>query len=317
MTRKRDPAAINGRGTLKLGEAEGYLKTLGERVRDARACHGMTRGTLARDSGVSERYLALLESGQGNFSILLLRKVARALDVPLSELVNEEPRLPVEYALLLEKLRHLSPAELAAAASLLSERFGDGAGRHTRIALIGVRGVGKTALGRMLAQRLKVPFIELTKEIESKVGTSVSEIFEFWGQAAYRRYERRALERVLKTHSRVVIAAGGGLVSQPSTFGRLLDCCYTVWLQASPKELMNRMAKQGDYRVRAGLGEAEALTDLRRILTQRRALYGKADVALDTTGMTIEKSLDELIALVTKAGPRFAGLAAPAAGAAD
>jgi XRE family transcriptional regulator, aerobic/anaerobic benzoate catabolism transcriptional regulator len=301
MEERRDIAVVNGRARSKPRSAERYLKVLGERVRNTRACHGMTRSTLARDSGVSERYLAQLEIGQGNFSILLLRKVALAIDIPLSELVNDGPQPTVEYALLLEKLRRLKPAELAAAASVLSNRFTDGGGRYQRIALIGVRGAGKTTLGRMLAQRLRMPFVELTKEIEAEVGASVSEIFELLGQAAYRRYERRVLERILKTKPRAVIATGGGLVSQPSTFERLLDCCYTVWLQAPPKEVMSRKAKQGDYRARAGLAEAEAMADLRRIVKQRKALYGKADTALDTTGKSIESTVDELVDIVTNA----------------
>lgn len=301
MEERREIAVVNERPRSKPRSMERYLRTLGDRVRNARACHGMTRSTLARDSGVSERYLAQLESGRGNFSILLLRKVALAIDIPLSELVNDGPQPPVEYALLLEKLRRLKPAELAAAASVLSNRFTDRAGRYQRIALIGVRGAGKSTLGRMLAQRLGMPFVELTREIEAEVGASASEIFELWGQAAYRRYERRVLERILKTKPRVVLATGGGLVSQPSTFEQLLDCCYTVWLQAPPKEVMSRKARQGDRRARAGLAQAEAMADLRRIVAQRKALYGKADAALDTTGKTIEGTLDALVDIVTQA----------------
>lgn len=273
-----------------------YLRQLGERVRDTRARRGMTRKILSRDSGVSERYLAQLESGQGNISIQLLRQVAQAMGVPVTELVREGPELPVEYALLREKLNRLSPRQLAAAAALLAERFGDGADRQDRIALIGLRGAGKTTLGRRLADRLEVPFVELVKDIETEAGMSLNEIFSLSGQAAYRRHERRALEKALESHPRAVIATGGSLVSEPGTFERLLDTCFTVWIQASPEEHMARVVAQGDHRPMAG--NREAMDDLQRILAQRQALYAKADAGLDTSGRPVEQSLQELVALV-------------------
>src|SRR5579863_7158146 len=180
-----------------------YLRLLGERVRNARARHGMTRRMLAHDCGVSERYLAELESGRGNFSIVLLRRVAAAIDVPLAELVSEELP-PVEYALVAERLRRLKPAELTEAAAILAKRFGGDAGRAHRIALIGLRGAGKSTLGALLAERMGWEFVELSREIEREAAVGVNEIFDLWGQAAYRRYERRALERIVLTRSRVV-----------------------------------------------------------------------------------------------------------------
>src|SRR6266851_2029995 len=168
-----------------------YLRLLGERVRDARARHGMTRKMLAHDCGVSERYLAQLESGRGNLSIVLLRRVAAAIDVPISSLVSEE-ELPVEYELLAERLRRLDQTELAEASSILARRFGDGIARMERVALIGLRGAGKTTLGRGLARRLNWRFVELSREVEREAGVGVTEIFNLWGQAAYRRYERQA-----------------------------------------------------------------------------------------------------------------------------
>jgi XRE family aerobic/anaerobic benzoate catabolism transcriptional regulator len=273
-----------------------YLRLLGERVRNARARRGMTRKILARDSGVSERYLAQLEGGQGNISISLLRQVAQAMNLPIVELVREGAEPSVEQALLLEKLNRLSPRQIAAAAALISEQFGEGADRRQRIALIGLRGGGKTSLGRLLAERLDLPFVELAKDIEADAGMSLNEIFSLSGQAAYRRHERRALERALETQARAVIATGGSLVSEPGTFERLLDACFTIWVQASPEEHMNRVIAQGDHRPMAG--NAEAMDDLRRILAQRDALYRKADVTLDTSGKSIEASLEELLALV-------------------
>jgi XRE family transcriptional regulator, aerobic/anaerobic benzoate catabolism transcriptional regulator len=282
-----------------------YLRLLGERVRDARARHGMTRKMLAHDCGVSERYLAQLESGRGNLSIVLLRRVAAAIDVPLAELVSEELP-PVEYAFVAERLRRLTSAELTEAAAILAKRFGDQAAREERIALIGLRGAGKSTLGMMLAKRLRWDFVELSREIEREAGVSVNEIFDLWGQAAYRRYERRALERVVRTCSRVVIATGGGLVSELPTFERLLDNCYTIWLQASTNDYWERVLRQGDYRVSADVGTKQAMADMRRILSQREALYSKADARLQTSGKTAARCLRDLMVMVLarKAHPR-------------
>jgi XRE family aerobic/anaerobic benzoate catabolism transcriptional regulator len=280
-----------------------YLRMLGERVRDVRVRHGMTRKMLAHDCGVSERYLAQLESGRGNLSIVLLRRVAAAIDVSLAELVSEELPQP-EYGLIAERLRRLTSAELTEAAAILAKRFGDKTAREERIALIGLRGAGKSTLGMMLAKRLRWDFVELSREIEREAGVSVNEIFDLWGQAAYRRHERRALERVVRTRSRVVIATGGGLVSELTTFELLLDNCYTIWLQASPNDYWERVLRQGDYRVSADVGTKQAMADMRRILSQREALYSKADARLQTSGKTTAKSLRELLVLARKARPK-------------
>ncbi|HVA39541.1 MAG TPA: helix-turn-helix transcriptional regulator [Candidatus Binataceae bacterium] len=297
-------ADARSNGAARDGASPHYLEMLGTRVRDARARHGMTRKMLAHDSGVSERYLAQLESGRGNLSIVLLRRVAAAIDIPLADLVGEELP-PVEYALLAERLRRLAPAELTEAAALLARRFGDSAARLDRIALIGLRGAGKSTLGELLARRLGWHFVELSREIEREAGLGVDEIFDLWGQAAYRRYERRALERLVRTRSRVVIATGGGLVAELPSFERLLEACYTIWLQAAPRDYWERVLRQGDYRISSGIDQAQAMADMRRILAQREALYRKADARLDTGARTPAQSLNELIALVRKA--RLAG----------
>lgn len=308
MRPSRQPALVRNRkaGRLRAEPDRGpeiapatYLNLIGERVRDARARHGMTRRMLARDSGISERYLAELESGRGNFSIALLRRVANAIDIPVAELVSDEPARPVEYTLLVERLRRFQPDELAQASSLLAERFGDHSGRRDRIALIGLRGAGKSTLGPLLARHLGWSFVEMSREIEIEAGVSIDEIFDLWGQAAYRRYERRALERILRTRTRVVLATAGGLVSEPATFERLVDACYTVWLQASPEEHWDRVIRQGDHRVE-GSGDTEALADMRRILAQRETLYGKADARLNTSGNTARQSLKELTTLIER-----------------
>jgi XRE family aerobic/anaerobic benzoate catabolism transcriptional regulator len=278
-----------------------YLRKLGERVRDTRARHGMTRRMLAHDSGVSERYLAQLESGRGNFSIVLLRRVAAALDVSISSLVSEEEP-SVEYELIAERMRRLDDVELAEASLLLAQRFGDGIARMERIALIGLRGAGKSTLGQALARRLNWRFVELSREVEREAGIGVTEIFNLWGQAAYRRYERRAIERLVRTRNHVVIATGGGLVAELGSFERLLASCYAVWLQATPEDHWERVVrKDGDNRVRGGAGEAQAMADMRRILAQRERLYRKADARLGTTGKSPAQSLRELLHLIEEA----------------
>jgi XRE family transcriptional regulator, aerobic/anaerobic benzoate catabolism transcriptional regulator len=295
---------------VALDGSEAYLRQIGERVRNARARRGMTRKILARDSGVSERYLAQLESGQGNVSILLLRQIARAMGLPLADLTREGPDRAVEFTLARQLLERLSPDELAQAHGLLRTHFGQALGgeRGSRLALIGLRGAGKTTLGRRLADRLGARFLDLGAEIERDSGMSLSEIFSLSGQAAYRRLERRALERVLQSHERAVIETGGSIVSEPGTYELLLRACYTVWIKAAAEEHMSRVIAQGDYRPMAG--NAEAMADLRSILAERDPLYAKADAVVDTTGRSEEESLSELLRAVGISPERAARLRA-------
>ena len=291
----RSRADRTGASTNHGADDEAYLAALGERVRNARAKRGMTRKILARDSGVSERYLAQLETGHGNISIILLRQIARAMDLPVADLVRDGPSPAVALTLLIERLAQLPPDEIEAARVLLEARFGATTRRRDRIALIGLRGAGKTTLGNMLADKLQVPFIELAKAIERDAGMPLTEIFDLNGQASYRRYERRALERALADHPRAVIATGGSLPTEPGTFQLLLANCFTVWVQAAPEAHMERVIAQGDFRPMAG--NREAMADLRRILSQRRALYAQADAGIDTTSKEPSISLQELAAL--------------------
>jgi XRE family transcriptional regulator, aerobic/anaerobic benzoate catabolism transcriptional regulator len=272
-----------------------YLRLLGDRIRDARARRGMTRKILARDSNVSERYLAQLETGQGNISIVLLRQIARAMGMPLADLVREEPDRPVEFALLIQTLSRLQPKELAQARKLLTDIFGTvvESERRQRVALIGLRGAGKSTLGARLAKAKGVPFIELDREVERDSGITLAEVFDLYGQSAYRRYERRALENVIESHPRVVIATGGSIVTEPATFDLLLSACFTVWLTAAPEEHMSRVVAQGDYRPMAE--NDEAMDDLRRILASRSALYAKADATVDTAGKTVDECLRAIL----------------------
>jgi XRE family aerobic/anaerobic benzoate catabolism transcriptional regulator len=275
-----------------------FLRRVGRRVRTMRSRRGMSRKLLARHSEVSERYLAQLESGSGNFSILLLRRVAHAIGVPLPELLDERPDRSVDSLLLTRLLDRLAPADLAAARDLLLARFSGGSNdmREARIALIGLRGSGKSTLGGALAARLKVPFIELDREIERQSGIGLSQLFELFGQEVFRRNERTALEAVLQRHPRFVLATGGSLVTEPGTFELLSSSCRTVWLKADPEEHMRRVVEQGDLRPMAN--NDRAMDDLVSILTSREPLYAKADLILDTAGRTAEQSLQELLALL-------------------
>jgi len=255
----------------------------------------MTRKQLARDSGVSERYLAQIEGGAGNISVLVLRQLARALNVSADVLLFEGPEPPVELVHTVEFLRRLSLDDLALARQMLLHQFGgvDPAARHRRIALIGLRGAGKSALGAALAERLEMPFLELDRLIEQESGLTLSLIFDFRGQSGFRQLERQCLEDVIQRQPRFVIATGGSLVSESATFERLLSSCFTVWLRASPEEHMQRVIAQGDMRPMSN--NRDAMSDLKRILAEREVLYSKADIQVDTAGRTFEKSLEVLM----------------------
>jgi XRE family transcriptional regulator, aerobic/anaerobic benzoate catabolism transcriptional regulator len=272
-----------------------FLKLLGDRVREARARRGMTRKILARDSGVSERYLAQLETGQGNISILLLRDIAHALDVPIEALVYDGPEPPIDLVHTTEFLRRLPHDELAQARNLLVEHFGgvDLAARRGRVALIGLRGAGKSTLGAALAERLEVPFLELDRLIEQESGVSLSAIFDLYGQSGFRRFERRCLDDVIERYPRFVLATGGSLVSEPATFERLLTMCFTVWLRASPEDHMQRVIAQGDMRPMAD--NRESMSDLQRILAVREPLYRKADLSIDTSKQPLARAAELIV----------------------
>lgn len=276
-------------------ERDPFLAALGERVRGLRARRGMTRRALAIASEVSERHLANLELGLGNASVLVLRQVALALGCPVAELLGDETTATPEWLLIRALLAGRSEDDLRRGRLALGELFGERstpAARLSRIALVGLRGAGKSTLGARLAERLGVPFIELNREIERVAGCDVHEIHNLLGPAAYRRYERRALEETLVHHPDAVIATPGGIVSDPATFNLLLAHCRTVWLRAAAEDHMQRVVAQGDLRPMAG--NREAMEDLKRILSGRAAFYGKADATLETSGKTEQQALDEL-----------------------
>ncbi|MFZ0401542.1 MAG: helix-turn-helix transcriptional regulator [Pseudolabrys sp.] len=295
----------NARKPATGRDTDAYLRRLGERVRTLRNQRGMTRKALARHAKVSERYLAQLEAGLGNGSIVLLRRIARAIGLPVTQLVHEGAEPALDFVLLSQFLERLSPPTLAEARDLLLERFSkpsEGA-RRQRIALIGLRGGGKSTLGRMLADRLGVPFIELDREIERRSGATLSELFDMFGQETFRRAEREALDDVLRQHQNFVIATSGSIVTEPGTLELLLASCFTVWVRADPEEHMRRVMAQGDMRPMAN--SARAMDDLISILRSREPLYAKAEVALVTTGKTPEQNLAELLRLIEVPGTRI------------
>ena len=284
-------------------EANATLAELGARVRGWRARRGMTRKALASDSGLSERFLADVESGRGNVSINSLEAAARALNISLLELLHDAPRPAL--ARVQGLLGRLDDPQLDQAYALLGSTFGlnDAAGREQRIALIGLRGAGKSTLGAQLATERGVAFIELDREIEREAGTSMNEILLLHGQAGYRRYERRALFRIAEDHTDgVVMTTGGSIVSERETFDLLQSRFYCVWLKASPEEHMARVVAQGDMRPFDTTRGAtnEAMEDIRRILASRQALYARADAVVDTSARTLKQSLKDMERAVPK-----------------
>ena len=282
-------------------EPDPLLERLGERIRNLRAVRGMSRKALAKDAEVSERFLADLETGVGNASILLLSKLADALALPLADILGEPGAARADLTLSMQLLSSLSDQKLEEARKLLQERFiheDTPTLRAARIALVGLRGAGKSTLGALLAKELRWRFVELDKTIEELSGMDTAQIHVMLGQSAYRRYERQALESAVSgSDTGVVIATPGSIVSEAQTYSYLLASCFTVWIKASPEEHMARVIAQGDMRPMAG--NREAMDDLRRILASRNALYEKADLTIDTSGRTVATAFEELRAQVT------------------
>jgi XRE family transcriptional regulator, aerobic/anaerobic benzoate catabolism transcriptional regulator len=282
-----------------------FLDALGERTRALRSRRGLTRKSLAEAAGVSERHLANVEMGVGNASIQFLRQLAQALNCSLAELVGDETAGSPEWLMIREILRGRDEAQLAQARHALAAMFqapASPAARRRRVALVGLRGAGKSALGKMLADEWQVPFVELTREVEALAGCSLSEIHGLYGPQAYRRHERRALEEAIRRYPSAVIATPGGIVSDPGTFNLLLAHCHTVWLRATAEEHMVRVLAQGDTRPMGGAGasKAEAMQDLRRILDSRAAFYAKADDVFDTTDKSLQQAFSGLKRQVRK-----------------
>jgi len=283
-----------------------FLVALGERVRALRARRGMTRKALSLAADVSERHLANLEYGVGNASILVLLQVAQALQCPLAELLGDVTASSPEWLLIRELLEQRDEATLRRVRAAIGDLLGTGGDhgqgarvRSSRVALVGLRGAGKSTLGERLAADLGFPFIELSREIEKFAGCSISEIQALYGQNAYRRYERRALEESIQIYPEAVIATPGGIVSDVATFNLLLAHCTTVWLQADPEDHMKRVIAQGDMRPMAA--SSEAMADLKSILAGRAAFYSKAELHVDTSARPLEETFRELRHVVREA----------------
>jgi XRE family aerobic/anaerobic benzoate catabolism transcriptional regulator len=298
-----DPAGdIHGVAAPDSGGKHPFLVRLGERVRSLRNGRGMTRKELAAAADVSERHLGNLELGVGNASVLILLQVAQALKCTPAELLSDEARSP-EWLLIRELLEHRDETTLRrvreAIVPLVDTAAAPAGPRPPRIALIGLRGAGKSTLGRMLADDLGFPFLELSREIEKFAGCTVSEIQALYGQNAYRRYERRAVEESIQLYPEAVIATPGGIVAEPATYNLLLAHCTTVWLRARPEDHMGRVAGQGDLRPMAG--NKEAMDDLKGILAHRAPFYAKAELQLDTSALPQDETFLSLRAMVRKA----------------
>jgi XRE family aerobic/anaerobic benzoate catabolism transcriptional regulator len=271
----------------------GFLDQLGQRVRTMRALHGMSRKVLAKVSGISERYIAQLESGKGNVSIVLLRRVSNAMGAHLEDLIPAADPAP-DWPVIRDLLRKATPAQIAQAKDVLA---GHNASTHrasfSGIALIGLRGAGKSTLGKILAKKIGWNFVELNKEVEAQNGLSVAEIIALYGQEGFRRMEQTALNQLLARKELMVLATGGGIVSEPLTFDLILSSFYTIWLKAEPEEHMMRVRRQGDLRPMAD--DRSAMAELRNILVSREPLYARASATVDTAGLSVDAAAARLI----------------------
>ena len=290
---------LDTRDTAEVARADtAFAGEVGRMVRLGRAKRGMSRRQLAQESDTSERYLAQIEGGAGNPSVLVMRAIADALEIPLFELLPQTGGVAAPYARIVDLLGRVPPHELPAIADVIERRIEGtvASDRAQRIALVGLRGGGKSTLGKLLADKLGVPFIELDRMVEQEYGASMPLLIENSGVATFKRLERACLERVIAEHEAAVIATAGGIVANPETYGLLLRRTHTVWLSAQPDEHMNRVLKQGDFRPMAR--NREAMSDLHAILEARRVDYARAETSLDTSGVPVQQSLAKLQKLV-------------------
>ena len=280
-----------------LAANDDFLRSLGRRVREWRNRRGLTRKQVSQQADVSERHLAQVEAGDGNISVVLLERIAEALEVPIARLFAPQTEEAAEKKLIQRFLERLPRHRLEDVVFRLMRDFGhEEKMRRMRIALIGMRGAGKSTLGARLAAETSKRFVELDSEIERDAGMPLGEIFSLYGQSGFRAMESRTLEKVLKENERAVISVGGGMVSEKETYDYLLSHCYTVWIKARPEEHMSRVLAQGDFRPMAA--NDQAMEDLRGILEAREPLYRKADLVLDSSGASVEESFAKLTAML-------------------
>jgi XRE family aerobic/anaerobic benzoate catabolism transcriptional regulator len=285
--------------STSLASEAAFLAAIGSEVRRSRAKRGMTRRQLAQASQTSERYLAQIESGVGNPSVSVLRAIAQALDLPCSALLPEAGARTAVLGAILDLLAQVPEGELPALAKDIETRLArpGSADRARRIALVGLRGAGKSTLGRMLAQHLGWPFIELDRLVEEDYGASIPDLIEMAGTATFRRHERSALDRIITANEVAIITTAGGIVANPETYALLLRRTHTIWIKARPEDHMSRVMAQGDFRPMAQ--NRAAMADLVAILEARRADYSRAEADIDTSGEAIEQSFAKLLRIVT------------------
>jgi XRE family transcriptional regulator, aerobic/anaerobic benzoate catabolism transcriptional regulator len=297
----RRPSAVRTKPRRADPQDVAYLRTLADKVREARAQRGMTRNALAADSGVSLRFLAQLEGGQGNPSILVLRRIASAMGFPPDSLLSDDPPPAIDRILLTQMLKRLPDAEIAKVRGLITQHLSLDKVSEVKkpyVTLIGLRGAGKTTLGRRLAEHRGVPFFELDREVEREYGATIGEILQLHGQPGYRRFERESLQAVLSKNPAAIIETGGGLAADPETLPVLLEHTLAVWVRASPEEHMQRVIDQGDLRPMAR--SREAMRELKDILKAREQFYRQAPLHLMTSGRTADQSFDELLELLER-----------------
>jgi XRE family aerobic/anaerobic benzoate catabolism transcriptional regulator len=296
---KTQPKPRDKAGPAPAG-GDAFAAAVGALVRSARAKRGITRRKLAEQSGASERYLAQIESGQGNPSVIILKDIADALDLPVVELLPRGNGRNAALSRVLGLIASVPPSELSAIADLIEGRTAaaSAADRARRIALVGLRGAGKSTLGQLLAKQLDAPFIELNRVVEQAYGARIPDLIEIAGIATFRRYERDCLERVIAEHEAAVIATAGGIVSSPETYGLLLRRTHTIWIKTRPEEHMRRVMAQGDFRPLAR--NREAMSDLVAILDARSADYARAEAELDTSGDEERQSLTKLVRIAER-----------------
>ncbi|MBL4892269.1 MAG: helix-turn-helix transcriptional regulator [Rhizobiaceae bacterium] len=275
------------------------LRTVGDRVKSLRARKGISRRALSEDSGVSQRYLAQLESGSGNISIGLLLKVANALDFKIEWLVSEEDPWNSDLSMAKYLLGNATIEQRAQVIKMLEPQATSNP-KSNRIAFIGLRGAGKSTLGRLASDDLEIPFLELNDEVEKVSGIPVHEVFALYGQEGYRQLERQSLEQTIAMHDSLILAVAGGIVSNPETYNYLLQHFHTIWLKADPEDHMSRVRGQGDERPMAG--KPDAMNDLQQILFSRESLYARADIEINTAKKTLTESLEQVVKAIRKNG---------------
>jgi XRE family aerobic/anaerobic benzoate catabolism transcriptional regulator len=275
------------------------IARVAKRVRGVRKERGWPRRILSEKSGVSPRYLAQLEAGEGNISIGLLQRVALALDVNIDALISETPvaQTDVERVALLYRN---APKELRTMVRNLLAPLDPSGLRAQRVCLVGLRGAGKSTLGRLAGEALGVPFVELNKEIEAHTGMPLSEVLALYGQDGYRALEAEAITRVVDRYDRLIMAVAGGIVSETDTYAQLLERFHTVWIKATPTEHMQRVRAQGDERPMQG--NPVAMEQLKAMLAQRMPLYEQTIAQVNTSTQSVSASLKELIAVINANG---------------